>query len=84
MFGEVPFEELDTFYVIEIAALAGDEGIGDAHAVAAPDEFFGKMGADEAGAAGHEVMSHPITLAISGPDCLLGRGFAARGSGHGA
>jgi hypothetical protein len=28
--GEVPFEELDSLYVIEVAALAGDQGIGDA------------------------------------------------------
>ena len=31
------------------------EAVGDADAVAAPDELFGEMGADEAGAAGDEV-----------------------------
>ena len=73
--GEVPFEELDTFYVIEIAALAGDQGVGNAHAVAAPDQFFGKMRADEAGAAGHEVMSHAPYLSN------IGTGLSAGGAG---
>ena len=39
----------------EVAALAGDERIGHADAVAAPDEFFGQVRTDEAGAAGDEV-----------------------------
>ena len=54
--GEVALEELDAADVIEVAALAGDQAVGDADAVAAPDELFGQVGADEAGAAGDEVL----------------------------
>ena len=53
--GEVAFEELDAGRCVEVAALAGDEAVDDADAMAAPDEFLGEMRADEAGAAGDEI-----------------------------
>ena len=34
--GEIAFEELDAGQVIEIAPLAGDQAVDDAHALAAP------------------------------------------------
>ena len=60
--GEVAFEELDARNVIEIAPVAGDEAVGDADAVAAADEFFREMRADEPGAAGDEVRSHSVEV----------------------
>ena len=56
--GEIAFEELDAGKVIEIAALAGDQVVDDADAVAAANEFFREVGSDEAGAAGDEIRGH--------------------------
>ena len=67
--GEVSLEEVDATDVVQIAALAGDERVGDADAVTAPDELLREVGSDEAGAAGDQVVSHADTLAISTPEC---------------
>jgi hypothetical protein len=56
--GEIPLEELDAGHVIEVAAFACNETIRDPNGMTTPYEFFGKMRADEAGAAGHEIISH--------------------------
>ena len=53
--GEVALEELDARDVREVAALAGDQAVDDADALAAADELFREVGADEAGAAGDEI-----------------------------
>jgi hypothetical protein len=44
--------------VIEVAALARNETIRDAHGMTAPYELFGEMGADETGAASNQIFSH--------------------------
>ena len=51
-----PSSELNARNVIEIAALSGDERIGDADVVAAPDQFFRQVRTDEPRAAGDEVL----------------------------
>jgi hypothetical protein len=56
--GQIAFEKVDAFQVIEVAATAGDQVIDNANRIAAAKQFFRKMRSDEAGAAGHEVMSH--------------------------
>ena len=45
---EVPLEEIDALDVRQVAAMAGDETIGDADAFAAADELFCQVGTDEA------------------------------------
>ena len=45
---------------VEVAALAGDEVVGDADGVAAANELFRQVRTDEAGAAGHEIRSHSV------------------------
>ena len=62
--GEIPFEELDAGDVVEIAALAGDETVGDADGVPAADELFRQMGTDESGAAGDEIRSHSVEARV--------------------
>ena len=39
----------------EVLALAGDQAVDDAHALAAAEELFSEVRADEAGATGDEV-----------------------------
>ena len=39
---------------VDVVALAGDEVVGDADAVAAPQQFLDEVGADETRAAGDE------------------------------
>jgi hypothetical protein len=48
--------------VIEITALAGDEVVGHADAMASTDKLFREMGTDEAGAAGDKVRSHSVEV----------------------
>jgi len=62
---KVAFEEFYAGNVVEIAALSRYQGIGDPHPMASPDQFFCQVRTNESGAAGHEVMSHALTLAIS-------------------
>ena len=47
--------KLDAGRCARFCALAGDEAVDDAHAVAAAEQLFREVGADEAGAAGDEV-----------------------------
>ena len=56
--GEIAFDELDLEQMCEVLTLAGHEAVDDADLFAAPDQCLGQMGADEPGAAGHEVMGH--------------------------
>jgi hypothetical protein len=56
--GEVSFEEVDAGNVIEIAALARDQAIGDTDGVTAANEFFAEMRTDEPGAAGNKIIRH--------------------------
>src|SRR6188768_1457476 len=56
--GEITFEEIDARNVIEIATVAGGEVVDDADAVAAANQLFGEMRADESCAAGNEVRRH--------------------------
>ena len=53
--GEIALDELDA--VAQVVLVAGGEIVDDAHAVAARDERFGNVRADEAGAAGNEIVS---------------------------
>ncbi len=53
--GEIAFEELGGLDDVEVGALAGDEAVGDADAVPAPQQFLREVRADEAGAAGDEI-----------------------------
>ena len=53
---EIAFDELHRRQVVEVAALAGDQAVDDADALAAADELFREVRSDEAGAAGDEVM----------------------------
>ena len=57
---EIALEELDAAEMIEIAALAGDERVGDADAMSPLHELFRQMRPDEARAAGHQKMSHVL------------------------
>ena len=59
---KIPFEKLYLRQVIEIAAAACDEIIGNADAMAAAEELFRKVRSDEPGAAGHEKLSHVTDL----------------------
>jgi hypothetical protein len=59
---QIAFEELDTREMIEVAALSCDQGVCDPDAVPAPYEFLCQVRSDEAGPAGHEVMSHAVDL----------------------
>ena len=52
---EIALDELHA--VAQVVLVAGDEIVDDAHAVAARDELFGNVRADEAGAAGNEIVS---------------------------
>jgi hypothetical protein len=56
--GQVSLEELDVRNVIDIALLAGDEGVGDADPMPAANELGRQVGSDEPRAAGDEIMSH--------------------------
>ena len=56
--GQIPFDELDAWNVIEIAALPGNEGVGDANAVTPANKLLREVRSDEAGAAGHEIVRH--------------------------
>ena len=60
--GEIALEKLDARDVIEIAALACNQTVRDANAVAAADELFGEVRSDETGTAGDEVLSHTVKL----------------------
>ena len=51
----VALHELDA--LPQVLLVAGDEVVGDANAMPALDEFFGNVGADEAGAARNEIIS---------------------------
>jgi hypothetical protein len=55
---EVALEEVDLRQVCEIVALARDQAVDHADAVAATYEGFGTVGADEAGTTGHEILGH--------------------------
>jgi hypothetical protein len=59
---KIPFEKLHARNVIDVAPLACDQAVRDADYVAAADEFFCEMGADETGASGDEVLSHTLQL----------------------
>ena len=48
--------------VREVAAVAGDQVVGDADRVAAADELFRQMRSDEAGAAGDEIRGHSVEV----------------------
>ncbi len=52
---QVAFEEFHGRKMIEVAALARDQAVDDADAMAAPDELFREMRPDEARAAGDEI-----------------------------
>src|SRR5205809_79491 len=56
--GEVPLHELHARNVIEIAALAGAQVVGDPDAVPPAYEFFRQMRSNEPGAARDKVRSH--------------------------
>jgi hypothetical protein len=56
--GQIPFDELDLRQMREVFALAGDEAVDDAHALAATEKLFREMRTDEAGTAGHEILGH--------------------------
>ena len=60
--GEIAFEELHARDVIEITALARDEVVGHADAMASTDKLFREMRTDEAGAAGDKVRSHSVEV----------------------
>ena len=60
--GDVALEKLHGLERVQIAALAGNEGVGHADAMAAPHEFFREVRSDESGAAGHEVVRHAANL----------------------
>jgi len=62
---QIAFEEFDSGEMFEVAALSRDQRVCDPDAVPAPYQFLCQVRSDEAGAAGHEVMSHSWTLAIS-------------------
>jgi hypothetical protein len=56
--GKIPLDKIDAIDVRQIVAMAGDETVDDAHALAASDELFRKVGTDETSAAGDEVKGH--------------------------
>ena len=56
--GEVAFHEVDAPDVLEVAPFAGDQTVGDTHAMAAPDQLLREVRSDEARAAGDEVGGH--------------------------
>jgi hypothetical protein len=58
LLGEIAFDEFHAGDVREILTLAGHQVVDDANAFAAADELFCQMGADETGAAGHEIVGH--------------------------
>ena len=65
--GEVALEELDLREVCQIVALAGDEAVDDADAIAAADEGFGNVGADETGPTRNEKLGHERASGSASP-----------------
>jgi len=59
---------------LRLVQLAIEQAVSAADPVSAANQFFRKMRADEAGAAGHEVVSHAITFNN------IERGVSARGA----
>ena len=58
--GKVAFEKLHRREVFEVAALAGNQAVGDADGMAATDELFRQVRSDESRAAGDQVRSHSV------------------------
>ena len=56
--GEVAFEEFRAGEVFEVSSLAGNQAVNDTDRLPSPDELFGEVRSDEAGAASDEVSSH--------------------------
>ena len=61
---------------LEVVVLAGDEVVGDADAMTAPQQLLDQMRADETGAAGDEIRRHDqMTIGDRRDD---GRGYAGQ------
>ena len=63
--------------------MPGDEVVDDADAMSAPDELFGQVGADEAGAAGHEIVRHGAILDRARVRDPVPGSVPGKNSGHG-
>ena len=55
---EVAFDELNARHMREVLAMAGNEAVGDADALAAARQLFCEVGSDEACPTGDEVVGH--------------------------
>src|SRR4051812_24199577 len=61
---EVAFDEFDRGHMRDVLPLSRNQVVDDPDALTAPGELFDKVGTDETGAAGHEVVGH-ITRQLS-------------------